>query len=140
MAHTVVTRVGDNFCKKLLSQMIIRVDSEMRKELGTATVPVGNYLVGRLPAGCIVQNSYLFAVTANTVAADIDVGTAEAGIQILDSGAAGTAGPSGTAGAKFHTGTGADVFMKTSAALDKDFVIVIEYLELDVKTGSMTKF
>jgi hypothetical protein len=134
MAFTSVTRQGKFSTKKLLSQMVINIDKDNRSNFAAA----GNFLVGKLPANCIVQNAYAFATTAGGISA-VNVGTAEAGDQILAAAAADTAGKTGTAGAFIHTGTGNDVYMGISAALTGELFIVIEYMELGVSTGSLTR-
>lgn len=139
MAHTVVTRADSFFTKKLLSQLVINVDEVSKGQPG-GVVDAGNYLVARLPEDCIIQNAYVFTTVPAAGAVDIDVGTTEAGIDILDSGNAQTPGESGTAGAKQHTGSGKDVYMAVGAAFDAaQFYVVIEYVELRVDTGSMTQ-
>ena len=135
MANTDARRVGSFHMKKLLSQMVIAIDETTKPVISAS----GNYLVAQLPEGCIIQNAYLYTTVAG--AGTVDVGTTEGGTDILASADLTTVGATGTAGSKLYTGTGKQVFVDLSAAVlaATEAYIVIEYLELDVDTGSMTR-
>jgi hypothetical protein len=137
MAYTSATRADSFFTKKLLSQMVINVD-ECSKGAGGVVDP-GNYLVGNLPEDCIVQNAYVFTTVPAGGPAAVTVGTAEAGTEILSAADAQTPGKTGTFTGEFHTGTGVEVYLTTAADTAAEYYVVIEYLELRVDTGSMTR-
>lgn len=134
MAYKNATRVGNFFTKKLLSQMIISIDEEAIKVMNAA----GNFKVANLPENCVVQSASVY-VEKTGAGGPVDVGTTEGGAEILDNADVSTAvGVVGTIVGKFGTGTGKPVFVTLAAKPTGKFHILIEYLELETKTGSMT--
>ncbi len=134
MAHVNATRVGDFNQKKLLSQMVIELNADTVEGMAA-----GNYKVANLPEDCIVQNAYAF-VTKTGAGGPLALGTTEAGTDLLSAIDVNTAtGETGTFADKVHTGTGKPVYMTVAAAITAEAVIVIEYIELTVRTGSMTR-
>ena len=137
MAFTNVVRAEDFHTKKLLSQMVINVDEESKVSGGIGAA--GNYLVAHLPEDCIIQSAFVFTTVASAAAADIDIGTTEGGVDIMADGDANVLGMTGTPAASMYTGTGKDVYMATAADNVAEYYVVIQYLELKVSTGSMTR-
>ncbi len=137
MANTNVTRSDSFFTKKLLSQMVVNIDFASKSPDG-AIGPLGNYLVARLPEHCVLQNAYVFTTKAGT--GTVDVGTTEGGAEIVSAASVASTGLDGTLVSNLYTGTGIDIYMELSAAVGNgEFYVVIEYLELGVDTGSMTR-
>ena len=70
----------------------------------------------------------------------MDVGTTEGGAEIVSAASVASTGLDGTLVSNLYTGTGIDIYMELSAAVGNgEFYVVIEYLELGVDTGSMTR-
>ena len=133
MAHKNVTRVGDFFAKKLLSQMVITIDNETAKQFTAA----GNYKVANLPENCVVTEAFV-VVTKGGTGGVVDVGTTEGGAELIADAVVTAAGVVGALVGKVVTGTGKSVYINLAAAPTARFSIVIQYLELGTKTGSYT--
>lgn len=135
MAAIQATRVANFMTKKLLSQMVIAIDEAAKGPGGV--VAAGDYLVAHLPEHCVIQNAYVFTTVAGTGA--VTLGTSEGGSEILATGDVATPGESGAPAAKQYTGSGLEVYLGTTADTGAVYYAVIEYLELGVNTGSLTR-
>ncbi len=136
MAFIDVTRADSFYTKKLLSQLVINIDENTRED---SVVDAGNYLVAYLPEGCVVQNAYVFTTSASGGANTVDVGITEGGAEILSGATLDILGESGTFVDKLYTDTGFPVYITTNAGTEATYYIIIEYIELSVNTGSLTR-
>lgn len=107
----------------------------------------GNELLGRLPPNAIVENAYLFTLTAGDAATTIvmTLGSAEGGSQYFSAGDGKALGKTGTFTAQtVDTGTGKSLFLGrtvTGAGTNiGKYLIVVEYLEYTKETGELTNF
>lgn len=103
----------------------------------------GDYHIGNLPPDAIVYNSGIFVIGGSDAATSCvgSLGTALGGAQILSAADLTTAGMQGTPVVS-HTGSGKEVWFRrdqTGAATDVgEYVIIIEYVELEKTTGGFT--
>ena len=135
MAFTNITRVGNTHEKKGVSQMVFSVGESNYETVADA----GNFLVGYLPNQAIINNAFVWTSVASD-AGVITVGTTEGGTQILSAGDSGVTEESGTFTGKSGTGTGKPIYVSiASAPTTGAFSVVIEYIELTLSTGDLTK-
>jgi hypothetical protein len=105
-----------------------------------------NNILGTLPENTLITDAKVFVKTASDAAtsAVITIGTTDGGSEIMSAGDLAATGESGTFTGVTDTGSGVDVYVNatiTGASTNVgDYVIRIEYVEYDLKTGNYTSF
>jgi hypothetical protein len=115
-----------------------------RLPFGLTGAATDSFLVGKLPANAIIENAYVFAVTASNAATTdvVTIGTTETGTEIMSAGNAKTLGKTGTFTGATFTGTGKDVYVRfvvTGAKTAGELIAVVKYLEVDKTSGEYTR-
>lgn len=110
-------------------------------EVGATTE---SFLVGNLPANCLVQDTYIFTLTPSNAATSdaVVIGTTDGGSELMSAGNAKTAGKTGTFAGMTDTSTGKPVYVKhtvTGAKTAGEILAVIAYVEYERTNGEYTK-
>lgn len=130
-------RVGTHNQKKAICVAAAELDFET---LGAVTA---SFELFNLPENAVITNAYVHVVTASDAATTNvgSIGTALDGTQVLSSANLKTLGKQGTFTGQSLTGTGKTIYFKqtvTGAATVGKFLVVVEYLEYNLNTGSYT--
>lgn len=138
-----LTRYNGAHQKK--AESIFAVELEVGTQPGDVAAASGSYLLGRLPANCLVENAYIFTkeVSDAATSAAATLGTAEGGTQLMTAGNLKALGKTGTAAAMQDTGAGKELWLNltftgATTAVGK-FMVVLKYLEYTKTTGELTR-
>lgn len=146
MANLNATRQGEIAQKKMQGALVINLNDQFYADVGQTTNVTQNFLIAELPADAVITNAYIDVRTVSDAAtsATVQLGTAEAGAQIMAATTIKTAAVAGSLVGKLSTGTGQKVYMRVvlsgaTTTLGNTYV-VLEYTEYNKNTGEYTRF
>lgn len=139
MASTDLTRKQFFSSKKQKSYFAVELDVK-DTDVGLVTT---NLLLGNLPPEAIITDAYAHVLTASdaVTSATFQLGTAEAGAQIMAAASIKTTGKVGSLVGQIPTGTGVPLYARlviTGTQTTGKLIAVVEYLEPHKNTGELT--
>ena len=145
MANINATRYEESAQKKVKRVLTIKLVDLLFTENNVA-IATNNFLVANLPSDSVLTDAYVSTTKVSDAAttATVQLGTAEAGAQILVATSVKTVAVAGDLVGKLDTGTGMPIYMRViitgAVTTIGEAFVTIEYTEYAKNSGEYTQF